>query len=73
MTSKIESLKNEVNQLEGLSEGERSEILADLQFLEGSNKRLEKSVSESKKATQLGIASFVLGALVMVYLAYKVW
>ena len=73
MTSKIESLKNEVNQLDGLSESERSEILADLQFLEGSNKRLEKSIFESKITKQTGFASFVLGALAMVYLTYKVW
>ncbi len=73
MTSKIESLKNEVNQLDGLSESERSEILADLQFLEGSNKRLEKSIFESKITKQIGFASFVFGALAMVYLTYKVW
>lgn len=73
MTSKIESLKNEVNQLDGLFESERSEIQANLQFLEELNKRLEKSISESKITKQIGFASFVLGALVIVYLTYKVW
>ena len=73
MTSKIESLKNEVNQLDGLFKSERSEIQANLQFLEELNKRLEKSISESKITKQIGFASFVLGALVMVYLTYKVW
>ena len=73
MSQEIEELKKEVNELRELSESERKEILSDLQFLEESNKNLEKYISESKKAKQLGIASFICGALVIIYLAFKLW
>ena len=73
MSSDIDKLKNEVNQLDNLDENERKEILADLRLLEEFNKKTEQNEFELRNANQMKITSFILGVLVILYLAYKVW
>ena len=78
MNHKIEQLKKEVSQFSSIDNKERKEILSDLTELEESNKKyaqmkLDEIQLKYKKQKEFAIFCLILGALAILYAAYKFW
>ncbi len=76
MTSDLEQLKKEANELAAISDSERKEILSDLRMLEGDNKKraeleLEELCLKYRKDKETVIAICLLCAAIIIFSIYK--